>query len=377
MEQKELKTVAANFTSEITRATGGEKTSFHFIKHHLSSTPVVSNNEVFQGMVVGGTVFKSGKMKRSGRGRTVTILEASEGKQPVFDTRETFLTFLETIVDPDVSVLGLNMAYPLSPVYENGRLDGSLVQGTKEHAFAGLEGKKIGSEIQTHLKKVRGQDITVSVANDTICLLLSGLTQYPWHKVAAGIVGTGVNFALFLDETTLVNLESANFDKFTQWPEGKAIDEKSQHPGASLAEKEMAGAYLYRLFNERASREGVKMDPLTSTDQIDKYAKQCTHKARLKGDFLVDHEFDNKNKACTIAYDVLNRSASLAAVQIAGIANYLKRDTAFVMEGSLFWKAFQYRETVERYVQQLVPKYNVSYIHVPDSGILGAAKLVA
>lgn len=49
----------------------------------------------------------------------------------------------------------------------------------------------------------------------------------------------------------------------------------------------------------------------------------------------------------------------------------------FNMEGSLFWKANDYKEMVEKTVKQLVPKYNVSFIGIKDSGILGAAKLIS
>lgn len=95
--------------------------------------------------------------------------------------------------------------------------------GQKNMCFEGLIGEVVGLAIEKKVLEVRQQQIHVGMANDTICLLLSGLTHTWWDHVAAGIVGTGLNFALFLDQHTLVNLESANFSKFEQLPEGKIM----------------------------------------------------------------------------------------------------------------------------------------------------------
>jgi Mn2+/Fe2+ NRAMP family transporter len=42
------------------------------------------------------------------------------------------------------------------------------------------------------MKQVHGRTIRVVVANDVICLLLSGLISHEWDTIAAGIVGTGL-----------------------------------------------------------------------------------------------------------------------------------------------------------------------------------------
>ena len=104
-------------------------------------------------------------------------------------------------------------------------------------------------EIEQYVEHKYHKKIIASTANDTICLLLSGLIDHPWSKIAGGIVGTGLNFAIFLDEHTSVNIEAANFDKFICSDECKEIDSESAKPGAALFEKETAGAYLYRHFN--------------------------------------------------------------------------------------------------------------------------------
>ena len=49
----------------------------------------------------------------------------------------------------------------------------------------------------------------------------------------------------------------------------------------------------------------------------------------------------------------------------------------FVMEGSLFWKGYKYKETVEQTVKQLLPEYCIKFIRLENSDILGGAKLLS
>ncbi len=350
-------TIATAVTNELKEAESGKKTSLPFIRHEYAKNTVVKSGEVFQVLVIGGSVYKSATIKK--RGNTLTILEKNEGPQPIFKTKADFLNFTASKVNPNVSMVGINFAYPLTPFFRDGYLDGKLGFGTKEHSFEGLIGETVGEAVEQAVFDKSQQKIRVGIANDTICLLLSGLTRYSWDQVAAGIVGTGMNFALFLDDHTPVNLESANFNKFEQSAEAAIIDKRSMTPGNAWAEKEVSGAYLYQLFNEGIVLRSLDMQPLTSTDQIDDVAR------------------NGSGEAQKYALELINRSAGIVAGQIAGITSFIGRDTAFVMEGSLFWKGYSYKDRVEQFVKELSLPHKVSYIYIPDSGIMGAAKLVA
>ena len=352
-----MKTIAEAFNKELTEAKNGQKTSLPFIRHQYSNTDIGANSALFQVLVIGGSFYKSALVQKK-RGRYY-IKNKKEGNQPVFKTKADFLTFVASHIDPTVTHVGINFAFPLTPFFRDGLLDGTLEFGTKEHAFTGLMGEVVGEQIEQYVAKQGGQKIRVGIANDTICLLLSGLTQFDWDQVAAGICGTGLNFALFLDEHTLVNLEAANFDKFEISPEAAIVDKRSLKPGSALTEKEVSGAYLHQIFNEGIKLKGIKHSPLATTEEIDAVAESETGEAQVYADYL------------------LKRSAGLLAAQIAGITQFLNRDTSFVMEGSLFWKGYKYRERVEAFVREMIPERNVSYIHIPDSGIFGGAKLVA
>src|SRR3989344_4179935 len=192
-----------------------EKTALPFIKHTLAPNPLVKPGEEFQSLTIGGSICQSDRMRIDGN---VHSLNHKVLEQPAFNTEEEFLSYFESLLDPNVRVVALNFAYPLNPVARNGLLDGILVSGSKENTFTGLVGKPVGETIEQYVKQKLDHVIRVSVANDTICLLLSGLTKYRGDELAAGIVGTGLNFAIFLDEHTAVNLEAANFNQFEQSP---------------------------------------------------------------------------------------------------------------------------------------------------------------
>ncbi|KKQ38844.1 MAG: hypothetical protein US54_C0002G0032 [Candidatus Roizmanbacteria bacterium GW2011_GWA2_37_7] len=356
MKQQNLKNIQQTFITELSNAQKGDHSSLPFIRHTLASHPIVANDEVFQVVVIGGSYYQKALMKNvSGN---VRILTQDQGTQPPFMHEKTLMKFLAEHIDPHVKTVALNFAYPLHPVNREGRLDGRLVNGSKENSFKGLVGKVVGERIERYFYDKHNRQIAVSTANDTICLLLSGLMTHPWNILAAGVVGTGLNFAIFLDETTVVNLESAEFDRFEQSEAGKIIDASSVSPGSALIEKEISGAYLLHHFNINVKQQGIVLDKIRATKEIDLYAR-------------------NKDEHIAgLARETLEHSASLVAAQISGILEFCKRDLLFIMQGSLYWKGYKYKETVARLVAELSPSYHASYEQVLHSDLFGAAKLV-
>jgi hexokinase len=351
-----LQETTKNFTKELSDAQKGKKTSLPFIRHQFSLTPNAKKDEVFQVLRIGGSIYQSALVQKiNGK---IAILESRQKPLPVFTTKEVFLSFIDMVLAPDVTHLALNFAYPMEPVNRSGYLDGKLIMGTKEHSFQGLTGSLVGETIEQHIRDTHKRTVRVALANDTVCLLLSGLNQFRWQGLVAGIIGTGLNFAIFLDEGTIVNLESANFDKFPQSAEGKLIDKDSARPGSALIEKEIAGGYLYQHFNLRLLKEGLHFPEVTSTKEMDAVA------------------FNDIPMVSLLAREVSEHSSSLVSCQIAGIADFLKQNCTVVIEGSLFWKGWRYKENVSVTVRQLVPEYQISFVFVEESGVLGAAKLL-
>jgi len=258
-----------------------------------------------------------------------------------------------------VSVVALNFAYEMQSVFDNDKLDGILIRPSKEHTFTGLVGEKVGATIETYIKETRNQDIAVSCANDTICLLLSGLIKAKWEHLAAGIVGTGFNIAIFLDEHTAVNLESGSFKNFPQSEAGKTIDATSAKPGQAIFEKEVSGGYLFKHFNMLIKKRRIDYQEINSTWELKKLA--------LKNIPVVSD----------LAKELIHYSASLVACQIAGITLFMKHDMTFIMDGSFFWDEKIYIDYVESRLKELVPQHKINFIKVKDTTVVGAAKLVA
>lgn len=349
--------VTENFVKELSQAAAGEPTSLPFIRHSLVDTAIVGEGETFQSIVAGGSCFQKALMRKTAG--ELEIIHSGEGDQPVFATKEIFFEFLASHVEPDVLIIGLNFAYPMEPVVRGDILDGTLTRGTKENNFDGLVGQVVGKEFEIYMKEKHGRDLRVACANDTICLLLSGLLRHQPTELAAGIVGTGMNFAIFLDEHTAVNLESSNFDKFERSEPGIAVDKISNQPGTSFYEKETAGAYLYQQLNHLIKERGLPVPEVDSTKLIDKYAQ------------------DANEEVAKAAQEVIDRAAHLIAAQIAGLMKFCGRDLTFIMQGSVYWKGYTFKETVGELVKELCPEYTATFEKDPLSDLNGAAKLVA
>src|SRR5579859_4436219 len=169
--ENELEQIKNNFVSELTQSHAGGKTSLPYIINQLPSTPLVQKNEQFQVIGIVGSTFQNARaVKKNG---TIELSITAE-KLIHFNSGEEFLALIENALDDSISVLALNFAYPLTPIFENEKLDGTLVANSKENNFGFLIGEKIGYQLEQYILKKRNKKVKVSVANDTVCLLLSG-----------------------------------------------------------------------------------------------------------------------------------------------------------------------------------------------------------
>jgi len=350
-----LKTIRDNFVEEIRESLKGKKTSLAFIKNPLPQPKKIGLGDIIQVVSIGGTIGETAAVDRS-QG-TVILSHMKKVSLPRFNDKKTFFTFFEKQLDRKTNTVGLNFAYALKPFVREGHLDGILVETSKEHKLSNLIGRALGEELEKYIYQKHKRIIKVTCANDTICLLLSCLEQDNYLSLACGIVGTGTNFAFFLDKTIMVNLESGNFAKFPQTETGKIIDNKSQSPRSFLFEKEVSGAYLFQHFNlliDKISR------PISSTLELSNLAKK------------------KEGSKSLIAEKLLERSASLIACQIAGIYYFKKQPRlTFVMEGSLFWKGWKYKQMVQKYLQKLsISESAINFLKIKNSSLLGAVRLL-
>jgi hexokinase len=353
---EDLKSISNNFSDEIEQSNKGVPTSLRFVIHELPA-PYIKDQEIFEILVIGGTICKKAICKKEDN--KIIIIKNYKDKKLIVKHGQEFLDFINKEISNNITSLVLNFAYALSPISENKKLDGILLSVSKEISLESLINKKIGCEIEKHIFAKRSKKIKVSVANDTICLLLSGSTNYSWDSLAAGVVGTGINFAFFTQNNIPVNLESGSFNRFTQTKEGKIVDKVSLRPGKSLFEKETSGAYLYKLFNIILKENNINYPQISSTEELNIIS--CMKTSQIS----------------QIALNLLERSAHLVACQIAGIVLFKKQDMTFIMGGSLFRNGNNYKETVIKTVKILVPNYRVTFVEIENSAILGAAKIIA
>ncbi|OGG19084.1 hypothetical protein A3D78_04365 [Candidatus Gottesmanbacteria bacterium RIFCSPHIGHO2_02_FULL_39_14] len=280
--------------------------------------------------------------------------------------------------------IGIGFAYPLKPILHHGYIDGELLFMSKGRNIEGLVGKLVGQEYHKFLIKEYGMDTTVAVANDAICLLLGGN-----GAEVAGVVGTGLNFAywekrfniapLKLNELfgfgqgeVAINIEAKNFNKIDGTKLRETVDRKSDDPGYSLAEKETAGAYLYKIFNAGKDRLiGKDFPELTSTDQLNDIITGAYEYPR-------GIEISDKRKVISFAERIFHRSAQIVAIELCGILMKLGKTKGLVpvvMEGGIFWHARNYPALVNLYVNMILPEIIPSFARLFGSSRRGIAIL--
>lgn len=363
LSNKELTAVKDNFFKELQSAALGEKNSIPFLRHTLPSISPLKNDEVFQVMTIGGSVFKSALVKKTYA--SYEILNEIEDTLPRFESESIFLAYIDNHLDASITYLSLNLAYPLNPVFHDNLLDGILIRGTKEHLFSGLVGKEIGSTIEGYVKEKRKKTIRVTLANDTVCLFLSEITNSTWNSTISGIIGTGLNYAFGL-KGEVINLECGHFSNFTQTDSGILVDKKSHNPGSQLIEKEIAGAYLFHHFNIIKKENSLDIPLISSTRELSALAEK------------------NEGDESKLAQILLERSASFAACQIAGIVEFLSNLTnstnltnyTFVMEGSLFWEGANYQNYLNKYLNVFQVADIITFNQIRHHSIKGGIKLL-
>ena len=149
LSSQELLSIKNSFIQEIKKASLDQESSVSFLRHSIPQTSPLKDGEIFQVMTIGGSVFKTALVKK--QGHSSLILEERKDDIPLFSTEQIFLQFLEEHLNPTVSYVSLNLAYPLKPTFHDGRLDGILLHGTKEHLLSGLVGKEMGRTLEEFL----------------------------------------------------------------------------------------------------------------------------------------------------------------------------------------------------------------------------------
>ncbi len=354
----DLKSITQILTRAFESVAPGEmENGVSAIPNPLPPCTLVAEDEPFQIMVVGGTNFRSARARlHNGQ---IIIDEVQECELPLLATRKTFLSLLSAYLMDDISLLAVNFSFPLQAFLREDRLDGTIMRGSKQHTLTNLKGKTLGQEIEAYVNSTRTPPLSVTCAHDTTCLLLAAYEQTGQSPLIGGVIGTGMNFAR-LENERVINFESGNFSNFPATETGQKIDEESDTPGEQQYEKEVAGAFLPLHYNHFLQFRNAEFTPISTTEDLSGIAADDHHPHR------------------DVARRLLHRSARLAACQIAGLFHAGGRDPlTFAMEGSLFWKGWNYRKTITRTLKLLdVPPSAIRWTHIEDSALYGGGRLV-
>ncbi|KKS97928.1 MAG: hypothetical protein UV73_C0004G0070 [Candidatus Gottesmanbacteria bacterium GW2011_GWA2_43_14] len=283
----------------------------------------------------------------------------------------------------EIGPVGISFAYALQPLLHQGVLDGKLLEMSKDRNIKGLVGEMVGWEFRQFLRSKYNIKTKVSVANDAISLLIGG-----GGIEVAGVIGTGLNFVYwekrsaiapmklnclfgFSQNEVAVNIEASNFNKIPATTLREKVDKKSIDSGSALAEKEVSGAYLYKIFNAgKDELLGKNFPTLNSTDQLDSIRT---------GSY--DFSGENKNSAgdaANFADRIFQRSAQIVAIELCGIFLKLKKSKGLIpviIDGGLFWNVKNYPALVNLYVNMIMPEAIPSFTRLFGSSRRGIAIL--
>jgi len=356
--------IKSAFYDELVNASHGQKTNLLYAKNPISEQSLAESGTPFQVIVVGGTNFISATVVRK-NGR-LEILKTTKDVTPILDSKETLVNLIIKHLEPETRVLALNFAFPMNVVTRGNILDGELINGTKEHGLSDLVGKTIGLEIEKEIFLKLNQTVSVAVCNDTVSLGLAGLDNLESHGhknevVAVGIVGTGYNFGFFDSSKSFINLESGNLSNFKASSTLSEVDKNSSNPTRNLFEKEVAGAYLWQHFNLLSAQNGLNK---TVSDSVK----------------LSDLALSDKSQPGNIARELFVKAAGMVAAQIAALADFMiesdpNQKLNLFIEGSVFWKGFEFEKNVKLALKELTDK-EIEIREIQDSAILGTARLV-
>ena len=357
-----LREIRDNFCQELQIAATahlnktGNSTSLPFYtdRFNLPPYPQVQEGELFQVLVLGGTDQVQAICRKSAG--DIEIVEHSvKHPLPKMSTMDQLKQYLQDTIDPRVNVVAVNLANTFIQDFNGVKLDGIIPEfdDSRSLAVPELIGKTLGNEIESIINQTRTKPVSVSVAGDGYCQILTAHPQYPLENIAFGVVGTGYNMGFLLDKETFVNLDAATFNRFPMDNLTKELGEKFGWPFG----KAVNGTHLYKHFNAALERKKIEFPAVNSTIELSVVSQ------------------NGIPEVSEIAQAYINRAAQLVACQASGLAEFKHRNMVFVMDGSVFWKGNNFAQTVIETSQKLTDK-KIQFIQIPNVAIIGGAKLV-
>ncbi|KAL8439371.1 hypothetical protein Efla_001841 [Eimeria flavescens] len=415
-----------------------EECSFRMLDSCVESIPTGQEKGVFYALDFGGTNVRTVRCELLGNGRVnakqscKNLAECGGAEVDLMDEKTTSSQLFDVLVDCVVELveehkeaealkknptkLGFTFSFPCS----QSALNTSVLQ-TWTKGFATGQGTKepvVGQDVVKLLSKsIQKKGVGVecaAVVNDTVGTLLSCAYQKKADMPAClvgVILGTGSNCCYVEPEAKqfgytgkIINVECGNFNKhLPSTPVDVIVDEKSPNKGNQLFEKMISGCYLgeivrlltLRIFGDAAPPK-AKQDNSLDSREVAILAAAATPGA--KADSASDAECKATIKRVwewtvdgealkimqNVAFVVFDRSAALAAVSIAALAERTRglqsgQGITVAVDGSLYVKNAWYGTRIRHYLKALLgDKAAKIFLNAADDGSgKGAAVCVA
>lgn len=254
----------------------------------------------------------------------------------------------------------------------------------KDFVITGISQKPVGEALLQFLSEYYGVDPTVplAVANDTVAVLFAAEAKI------GGIVGTGYNLAMETPQG-VINSESGGYALQPTHDFARQIDTdpitKTGNKGLQLAEKQIGGKYLGKVFQyaaEKLAKEGlISTVPEVLRRQYNKKGEELDVDAKSISDYLLNPSEQGDVPALREVAELLrHRSAQITGIMIATAMQtfpdvFTEEEIIIPIEGSIFWLMPGYMETVTAVIERRTGK-KVTFSNIEDAGRKGAAVLV-
>lgn len=270
--------------------------------------------------------------------------------------------------------IGFSFAF-VAKALENGdaKVIGDMCKEVKVNE---INGKIIGEELnKAFIKKGIGKK-KITIINDTVASLLSGVNNDINTTYIGFILGTGTNSAIMTNpkyvkkiknnnDLIIINMESGMFDKVKRGHFDKVLNKLSKNQNDHLFEKMISGGYLGSLISLVFS-EYIKRKYNFTTEEISLFLakeKECETIKQLK-----DYE---KNALKDISKVISYRAAKLVSINLtAAIIKSIeftnKTNVIISAEGTTFHKFYKFRENVTNLLNENLRDKGINYKIIND-----------
>ncbi len=375
LTREQMQSIALSFGQQIEAGLEGRPSSLAVIPtllHPVGKERLTAGQHALV-VEIGGTNVYGGEITLDENKNPYVMLDrsvplSSEQKKKYSSAGEFFAevaTDLKPLLKDSVpNAIGIIWSFPGSiqrtPLGIDAISESSL---PKEFVIPGVENETVGTFL---LRALHAENSAIpletprAVVNDTAAVLLANGGNI------GGIVGTGFNLA-FSHRGEMYNLEAGGFSDVPQTSLTEEIDKRSGKPGHFLAEKQISGDYVGKLFNEALQRLGIAGRIYNAEDMSGVLAGK-------------NADFGSPEQSAVVlevAKALRDRSAQLVASLIAGTISAFPDDFPSIeiivpLEGSFFAKTPGYKEAVAGYTAQLSERKHISFLPVQQSGMKGA-----